>query len=155
MKPKDQITLGLITAFAGIGGVLFFFFKYCLTRHDHIIYVISPLGLIAPTAYAVFLIRRKATPARETFWMWFAGWVVYVCLATLNLAYSHHLLAGKFSPAVETIYYFLAVITAFPVFAFIFSTWQTDPFIRHLIVGTIIMGLLWTGQRGIAKSEQS
>ena len=155
MKPKDQITLGLITAFAGSAGVLFFFFKYCLTRHDHMLYIISTLGLIAPVAYAVFLIRRKAIPARTTFWIWFAGWIAYLFLATLNLAYHHHWIAGKFSPAVETIYYFLSAITAFPLFAFIFSTWQIDPFIRHLIVGIIVMGLLWTGQRGAAKSQKA
>jgi hypothetical protein len=155
MKPKDQITLGLVTAFAGIVGVLFFFFKYCLIIHEHILYEISPLGLIAPTAYAIFLVRRNATSARETFWMWFAGWIAYLFLAAINLAYQHHWIAGQMYPAVETLYNFLTAITAFPLFAFIFSTWQIDPFIRNLIVGIIVMGLLWTGQRGVTKSQQS
>ncbi len=155
MKSKDQITLGLITALVSIAGILFYFVKYCLAQHNHILYKIFPLGLIAPSAYAIFLIRRKASLVKATFWIWFAGWIVYLCLSTLNLAYHHHWIAGKFSPVVETIYYFLTVLTAVPVFSFIFSTWQIDPFIRHLVVGIIVMGLLWTGQRGILKSQQA
>jgi hypothetical protein len=155
MKPKDQITIGLVTALASIVAMLFYYFRYSFGRHDHILYVIFPLGLIAPTAYAIFLVRRKATPARVTFWVWFAGWLVYLALTILNMAYLHNWLAGRLSPAVETIYYFLTAITAFPAFAFTFSTWQVEPFIRYLIVGTIIMGFLWAGERGIARSKQS
>jgi hypothetical protein len=154
MKSKDQITIGLVTALAGIAGILFDCFKH-FGRHDHILYVISPMGLILPIAYAIFLIRRKVTPARITFWIWFAGWLVYLFLTTLNLAYVHHWLAGRLSPTVETIYYFLTALTAFPTFAFTFSTWQIEPFVRYLIVGIIVMGLLWTGERGITKSQKT
>jgi len=151
MKPKDQITIGLVTAAASIAGNLLYFFKNCLGRSDHILYVIFPLGLIAPIAYTIFLARRKTKPAQLLFAFWFAGWIIYMFLATLNLAYKHNWLSGRLSPAVETFYYYISAITAFPLFAFIFSTWQINPFVRHLITGIIVMGFFWTGLRGLRK----
>lgn len=159
MKSKIQIIIGLITAIVSIAGVLLLFTR-CLIDPPCAPYTISPLGLILPAVYGIFLIRKKLGQVRLIFWVWFISWIITLFFIFHENIRYYYWLQPNFFDRLVTIHLYLWVTVGLPTFDFLyflcpFNNISAYSFAWRAITGVIVMIFLWIGVKGLEQTKRA